>query len=205
MFEELKDYIEVCINDGQISDDKKAAIVNKSTQLGISLNDCELLMNALKIKAMCKQGLDRLKTENSDNKKFLDVLERSVMFSNIMYEDQAENLKQMISNLELSEDTRSDFVCEIDTLHSSFLMEETVRLNIEKKSPSKKIGLSEDYSKIYRSSDDKIALGLCGGLAHKFGIQTVIVRAVVLISLFFAVGWLYLVGLFLPKLPTKNI
>ena len=205
MFEDLKDYIEVCINDGQISDDKKAAIVNKSTQLGISLADCELLMNALKIKAMCKLDLDELKKENIDNKKFVDVLEQSVMWSNVMMDEQAEKLKRRISDLELSEETSSDFVAAIDTLNSSFEMQVAARVSIEKTSPSKNVGLSEDYSKIYRSSDDKVALGLCGGLAHKFGIQTVIVRAVVFVSLFFAVGWLYLVGLFLPKLPTKNV
>ena len=64
---------------------------------------------------------------------------------------------------------------------------------------------SDLYEGIYCSSDDKVIFGLCGGLAHKFGVQTTIVRVVAVFSAFFMVGWLYFVGLFLPKLPTKNL
>lgn len=61
-----------------------------------------------------------------------------------------------------------------------------------------------EYEGIYCSSDDKIFFGLCGGLAHKFGLQTSIVRVVAVFSAFFVIGWLYFAGLFLPKHPTKN-
>lgn len=64
---------------------------------------------------------------------------------------------------------------------------------------------SNEYDGLYCSSDDKIVLGLCGGLAHKLKLQTSVVRFGVFLSLFFFIGWFYLVGLFLPKLPTKQI
>jgi len=55
----------------------------------------------------------------------------------------------------------------------------------------------------YCSSDDKVILGLCGGLAHKFGMQTSTVR--LLTFLFSGIfGWLYLAGFVLPKQPTKS-
>lgn len=66
-------------------------------------------------------------------------------------------------------------------------------------------GLDERYKSIYCSSDDKFLLGLCGGLAHKFGLPSAAMRVIVFVSLFFFIGWLYLVGIFLPKLPTKNV
>jgi len=59
-----------------------------------------------------------------------------------------------------------------------------------------------DYDGFYCSSDDKVILGVCGGLAHKFGISTIIVR----IAALFIPGWpLYFIGFVLPKLPTKNL
>lgn len=60
------------------------------------------------------------------------------------------------------------------------------------------------YEGIYCSSDDKIVFGFCGGLAHKFGLQTSVVRFVTFLALFFFIGWLYFVGIFLPKYKTKN-
>jgi len=65
--------------------------------------------------------------------------------------------------------------------------------------------LDERYGSIYCSSDQKIILGLCGGLAHKFGLPPAAMRLIVFVSLWFLVGWLYLIGIFLPKLPTKNV
>ena len=64
--------------------------------------------------------------------------------------------------------------------------------------------IDQRYHSLYCSSDDRIVLGLCGGLAHKFGTPTAAMRFLVFISFFFFIGWLYLVGIFLPKLPTKN-
>jgi phage shock protein PspC (stress-responsive transcriptional regulator) len=65
--------------------------------------------------------------------------------------------------------------------------------------------LDQRYNSFYCSSDDRKVLGLAGGLAHKFGVPSNAVRVLVFISLFFFIGWGYLVGLFLPKLPTKNV
>ena len=77
--------------------------------------------------------------------------------------------------------------------------------NKELKSTSKKSNRPNDYDGFYRSSDQKIFLGVCGGLSHKFGIQLGLVRVLALISSFFVIGWLYFGGFFIPKLPTKNI
>lgn len=66
-------------------------------------------------------------------------------------------------------------------------------------------GMDERYKSIYCSSDDKILVGFCGGLAHKFSLPSPAMRVIVFISLFFFIGWFYFVGIFLPKLPTKNI
>jgi phage shock protein PspC (stress-responsive transcriptional regulator) len=74
----------------------------------------------------------------------------------------------------------------------------------QKKSNSLKSSNNE-YDGFYRSSDEKIILGVCGGLAHKFDIQLGLVRVGVFISLFFFIGWFYLGGFFIPKLPTKGI
>tara|TARA_B110000259_G_C13743150_1_gene293315 strand:- start:105 stop:455 length:351 start_codon:yes stop_codon:yes gene_type:complete len=63
---------------------------------------------------------------------------------------------------------------------------------------------SGGYESIYCSSDDKYILGLCGGLAHKFGIPVALVRLVFFVGAWFFIGWIYFAGLFLPKLPTKN-
>ena len=65
--------------------------------------------------------------------------------------------------------------------------------------------LDERYDSIYCSSDDRKVLGLCGGLAHKYGLPVTAIRFAVFLSLFAMVGWLYFVGLFLPKLPTKGV
>ena len=66
-------------------------------------------------------------------------------------------------------------------------------------------GLDERYKSIYCSSDDKILLGLCGGLAHKFGLPSAAMRIIFLIPAAFSMGLLYFVGIVLPKLPTKNV
>lgn len=66
-------------------------------------------------------------------------------------------------------------------------------------------GLDERYGGLYCSRDEKMVLGLCGGLAHKFGIQLGVVRAVVFLGMMFVLWIPYLVAFFLPKLPTKNV
>jgi phage shock protein PspC (stress-responsive transcriptional regulator) len=67
------------------------------------------------------------------------------------------------------------------------------------------VNLDERYGSIYRSSDDKIVLGVAGGLAHKFGLPVGIVRALICVSMFFWIGLVYFAGFFLPRLPTKGV
>ena len=62
-----------------------------------------------------------------------------------------------------------------------------------------------DLDGFYCSSDDKMILGLCGGLAHKFNFSVSGMRLIMFISMFFAVGWIYLAGFVLPNRPTKNV
>lgn len=66
-------------------------------------------------------------------------------------------------------------------------------------------GLDDRYRGLYCSSDEKMVLGLCGGLAHKFGVQVGVVRAVVFLVMMFVLWIPYLVGFFLPKVPTKGV
>ena len=63
--------------------------------------------------------------------------------------------------------------------------------------------LDERYGSIYRSSDQKVLLGLCGGLAHKFGLPPAVVRVIAFFVPFGIVA--YIAGFFLPKLPTKGV
>ena len=66
-------------------------------------------------------------------------------------------------------------------------------------------GLDERYGGLYCSSDDKMLFGLCGGLAHKYGVQVGAMRAIVFLLGFFVLWIPYVIGLFLPKLPTKGV
>jgi phage shock protein PspC (stress-responsive transcriptional regulator) len=59
------------------------------------------------------------------------------------------------------------------------------------------------YSGLYRSSDQRMLLGVCAGLAHKLGVPVIGVRIVFFLSLYVLVGWAYFLGLALPALPTK--
>jgi phage shock protein PspC (stress-responsive transcriptional regulator) len=56
---------------------------------------------------------------------------------------------------------------------------------------------------IYCSRDDRMILGLCGGLAHRFNVPVAAVRFLAVLSAFFFVGFAYFVGFFLPARPTK--
>jgi len=66
-------------------------------------------------------------------------------------------------------------------------------------------GLDDRYRGLYCSSDEKMVLGLCGGLAHKFGVQVSVVRVVVFLVMMFVLWIPYLVGIFLPKVPTRGV
>ncbi len=87
--------------------------------------------------------------------------------------------------------------------------EESVRekINVDKKQVNEEMSAikSSAYETIYCSSDDKYLLGLCGGLAHKFGVPVAVVRLVFLVASGFFIGWIYFAGVFLTKLPTKGV
>jgi phage shock protein PspC (stress-responsive transcriptional regulator) len=61
------------------------------------------------------------------------------------------------------------------------------------------------YGWLYRSSDERMVLGVCAGLAHKWSVPMMAVRAVVVLLLPLLMGWAYFLGAFLPALPTKPI
>jgi phage shock protein PspC (stress-responsive transcriptional regulator) len=63
----------------------------------------------------------------------------------------------------------------------------------------------DPYRGLYCSSDEKVLLGLCGGLAHKFGIQVGVVRALMFFLTIWVLWFPYLIGFFLPKLPTRDV
>jgi len=64
--------------------------------------------------------------------------------------------------------------------------------------------LDARYLRLYRSADDRIVLGLCGGLAHRWGVPAVMVRTGAVASLAVMVGWAYVFSVFLPALPTTD-
>ena len=66
-------------------------------------------------------------------------------------------------------------------------------------------GLDERYRGLYCSSDERLILGLCGGLAHKFGVQIGVMRAIVFLFGIFVLWVPYLIGIFLPKVPTRGM
>lgn len=72
-------------------------------------------------------------------------------------------------------------------------------------SPGGPVGLDARYRGLYCSTDDKVLIGLCGGLAHKFGLDVGYVRAGVFLVGFFVIWLPYLLGFFLPRLPTKGV
>ena len=68
--------------------------------------------------------------------------------------------------------------------------------------------LPASYGGIYRSADEKILTGLCGGLAHKMGVDAGLVRFGLVLTWFFTASitfWIYWFALLLPKLPTKHL
>jgi phage shock protein PspC (stress-responsive transcriptional regulator) len=66
-------------------------------------------------------------------------------------------------------------------------------------------GLDDRYRGLYCSSDEKMVLGLCGGLAHKFGVQVGVMRVLMFLVMMFVLWVPYLVGIFLPKVPTRGV
>ncbi len=66
-------------------------------------------------------------------------------------------------------------------------------------------GLDERYRGFYCSTDDKVLIGLCGGLAHKFDLDVRYVRTGMLLLGLFVIWLPYLLGFFLPRVPTRNV
>jgi tellurium resistance protein TerD len=62
----------------------------------------------------------------------------------------------------------------------------------------------ESFPAIYRSKDSKVIFGFCGGLAHKFSINVIIVRIAVIFSFYFLIGWLYFLTFLIPAYNTKK-
>jgi phage shock protein C len=61
--------------------------------------------------------------------------------------------------------------------------------------------------KLYRSDDNKILLGICGGIGEYFNIDPVIVRIILVILIFLGFSGIiaYIVAAFIiPKKPTAN-
>jgi phage shock protein PspC (stress-responsive transcriptional regulator) len=56
----------------------------------------------------------------------------------------------------------------------------------------------------YRSTDDRLVFGLCGGLAHQWGLPTALVRVVMVGLLACMVGWAYVFSALLPAVPTRS-
>lgn len=66
-------------------------------------------------------------------------------------------------------------------------------------------GLDERYRGLYRSSDEGRVMGLCAGIAHKYGWQLGVVRFVMFVVTIWFAFIPYLLAFFVPALPTKGI
>lgn len=77
------------------------------------------------------------------------------------------------------------------------------------KSSSSAASAGGDYDRLYRSSDQKMLLGLCGGIAHKAGMDASLVRGLGFLAAIISWGFLLIIylglGLILPKMPTKDV
>ena len=64
-----------------------------------------------------------------------------------------------------------------------------------------------EYQGFYRSSDEKTFAGVCGGLAHKWGVSRGAVQAIFVILFFFFFGWLIypVCWLAFKTVPTKGV
>ena len=61
-----------------------------------------------------------------------------------------------------------------------------------------------NYRRLYRSEDDRILAGVCGGVGEYFKVDPVLVRVIWVISVFFWGGgiWIYLLAwLLVPRKP----
>ncbi len=61
------------------------------------------------------------------------------------------------------------------------------------------------YDRFYRSSDERLVLGLCSGLAHRWGVPVLLVRAGIVVLVCLMVGWAYPFSVIFPAIPTKHV
>jgi phage shock protein PspC (stress-responsive transcriptional regulator) len=126
---QLIKFIELCLEDGVITDKEREVIFRKSKELGVPDDECEILIASL----LSKHSKNPTQTETT------------------------------------------------------------------------KKAINPEYNQMYCSSDDKVILGFCGGLAHKYNQPVNVVRLAMFLAAWFMLWWVYFVALFLPKLPTKNV
>jgi len=78
-----------------------------------------------------------------------------------------------------------------------------------KKENKKNNDNNDDVKKLYRSNNDKVIAGVCGGIADYFNIDSVWVRLIAILSVIFADGLgivLYIIGwIIIPKNPAHKI
>ncbi len=65
--------------------------------------------------------------------------------------------------------------------------------------------MSENVKRLYRSRDDRMFAGVCGGLAEFFGVDSTLIRLALVLGVFLSVSglfWVYLVmALLVPLEP----
>lgn len=63
---------------------------------------------------------------------------------------------------------------------------------------------------VYRSSDDRVLAGVCGGLAHKWGMSSTGLRIIVFVISFFLFAWIVPIIVYIvcwatfPARPTRR-
>jgi phage shock protein PspC (stress-responsive transcriptional regulator) len=94
------------------------------------------------------------------------------------------------------------------TEFSKFFPKEKIVEKVVVKEKIVEVGKSssnEIKASLYRSNDSKILFGFCGGLAHKFSVNVVFIRVLLIFSFFMWIGWLYFFTFLLPAYNTKNL
>ena len=61
-----------------------------------------------------------------------------------------------------------------------------------------------EHKRFYRSNDDKLLGGVCGGIAEYFDIEPIFVRIVFLIGLFFSLGFIIILYILFCIFIQKN-
>jgi phage shock protein PspC (stress-responsive transcriptional regulator) len=61
-----------------------------------------------------------------------------------------------------------------------------------------------EHKRLYRSGDDKLISGVCGGIAEYFDIEPIFVRIIFLIALFFSFGFIIILYILFWIFIQKN-